>query len=73
MWVTTGKQPLWPLSYQLAARLPIELDEKQALLEIRSEAQRQDFLIQWMNNLLSHVEPQQKTRRRAAGNGHTLN
>ena len=73
MWVTTGKQPLWPLSYQLAARLPIELDEKQSLLEIRSEAQRQDFLIQWMNDLLSRVAPQQRSRRRAAGNGHTLN
>lgn len=73
MWVTTGKQPLWPLSYQLAARLPIELDEKQALLEIRSEAQRQDFLIRWMGDLLARVEPQKKTRRHAAGNGHTLN
>jgi Lon protease-like protein len=73
MWVTTGKQPLWPLSYQLAARLPIELDEKQSLLEIRSEAQRQDFLIRWMSDLLARVEPQQHARRRAAGTGHTLN
>jgi ATP-dependent Lon protease len=73
MWVTTGKQPLWPLSYQLAARLPIELDEKQALLEIRSEAQRQDFLIRWMSDLLARVEPQKHARGRAAGNGHTFN
>jgi Lon protease-like protein len=73
LWVTTSKQPLWPLSYQLAARLPIELDEKQALLEIRSEPQRQEFLIQWMNTLLARVEPPHRARRRAAGNGHTLN
>ena len=73
MWVTTAKQPLWPLSYQLAAHLPIELEEKQALLEIRSEAQRQEFLMQWMSDLLTRVEPQQRARRSAAGNGHTLN
>jgi ATP-dependent Lon protease len=73
LWVTTGRQPLWPLSYQLAACLPMELDEKQELLELRSEPQRQDFLIQWMNTLLARVEPQQRARRRAAGNGHSLN
>ncbi|MGA7915983.1 MAG: LON peptidase substrate-binding domain-containing protein [Candidatus Acidiferrales bacterium] len=73
MWVTTGRQPLWPLSYQLAAHLPIELEKKQALLEIRSEAQRQEFLMQWMSDLLTRVEPQQRARRSAAGNGHTLN
>lgn len=73
LWVTAGRLPLWPLSYQLAARLPIELEEKQALLEIRSEPQRQEFLIQWMNNLLARIEPQQRARRRSAGNGYALN
>jgi Lon protease-like protein len=58
LWVTTGRQPLWPLSYQL---------------EIRSEPQRQEFLMQWMNNLLARVEPRRRVRRRAAGNGHSVN
>jgi Lon protease-like protein len=53
--------------------LPIELEEKQALLEIRSEPQRQEFLMQWMNNLLARVEPRRRVRRRAAGNGHSVN
>jgi Lon protease-like protein len=73
LWVTTSRQPLWPLSYQLACRLPIELEEKQALLEIRSEPQRQEFLMQWMNNLLARLEPRNRVRRRAAGNGHSVN
>jgi Lon protease-like protein len=73
LWVTTSRQPLWPLSYRLAARLPIELEEKQALLEIRSEPQRQEFLMQSMNTLLARVQPQHRARQRAAGNGHTLN
>ncbi|MGA7030448.1 MAG: LON peptidase substrate-binding domain-containing protein [Candidatus Acidiferrales bacterium] len=73
LWVTTSRQPLWPLSYQLAACLPIELEEKQALLEIRSEPQRQELLIEWMNDLLARVEPQQRARRSAAGNGHSVN
>ncbi|MGA7624030.1 MAG: LON peptidase substrate-binding domain-containing protein [Candidatus Acidiferrales bacterium] len=74
MWVTTGRQPLWPLSYQLAARLPLDLEERQQLLEIRDEPKRQDFLIQWMNALLlPRLANQQRARSTAAGNGHRLN
>jgi Lon protease-like protein len=73
LWVTTSRQPLWPLSYQLAACLPIELEEKQALLELRSEVQRQEFLSQWMNSLLAQREPRYRARRKAAGNGHSVN
>jgi Lon protease-like protein len=74
MWVTTARQPLWPLSYQLAARLPLDLEERQQLLEIRDEPKRQDFLIQWMNALLlPRLANQQRARSTAAGNGHRLN
>jgi Lon protease-like protein len=73
MWVTTARQPLWPLSYLLAARLPLDLEERQQLLEVRDEPKRQDFLIQWMNMLLPRLANQQRARSTAAGNGHQLN
>jgi Lon protease-like protein len=73
IWVTTGTRPQWPLSYQLAARLPLDLEEKQKLLEIRDELNRQDFLIDWMNQLLPRLGNQQRARSTAAGTGHRLN
>jgi Lon protease-like protein len=57
----------------MAGRLPIELEKKQALLEMRSENERQALLLQWLNELLPKLAHRQHGRRIAGGNGHALN
>jgi Lon protease-like protein len=69
-WVTAAKDKLGNLSYRMAARLPLDLEERQTLLELRAETERQDFLIQWMTELIPRLTEQQRTRQRIATNGH---
>jgi Lon protease-like protein len=57
----------------MAARLPLELAEKQELLEMRAEDSRQDFLLRWLTAFLPQLERRVRIRRRAGGNGHGLN
>jgi Lon protease-like protein len=73
LWVTSGIESPWPLSFQMAARLPLELEEKQALLEIRAEPDRRSFLIARLNDMLPRLDHLHQARRSAAGNGHGLN
>jgi Lon protease-like protein len=61
------------LAYRMAARLPLELAEKQELLEMRAEDSRQDFLLRWLTAFLPQLERRVRIRRRAGGNGHGLN
>jgi ATP-dependent Lon protease len=74
-WVTTTKETISDLSYRMAARLPLSLEERQALLEMRGEPERQDFLIQWMTELLPRLTKQQRLRHNIAtnGRGHGMN
>jgi Lon protease-like protein len=58
------------LSYQLASTLPIDLDFKQALLGIRSEAERLDALIQFFEAILPKLQKAARRREKAGGNGH---
>ena len=73
LWVTSGVESPWPLSFQMAARLPLELEEKQALLEMRAEPERRKFLIERLNDMLPRLGHLHQARRSAAGNGHRLN
>jgi Lon protease-like protein len=73
LWVTSGIESPWPLSFQMAARLPLELEERQALLEIRAEPDRRSFLIERLNDMLPRLGQMHNARRSAAGNGHSLN
>jgi hypothetical protein len=57
----------------MAARLPLELEERQALLEIRAEPDRRSFLIERLNDMLPRLGQMHNARRSAAGNGHSLN
>jgi Lon protease-like protein len=59
-----------PLAYRLAAQLPMDLPEKQRLLEMREEGARQEFLLQWMNETLPRLLRTQRVRHLAGGNGH---
>jgi Lon protease-like protein len=62
-----------PLAYQMAARLPLPLEEKQALLEMRIKSDRREFLLRRMAELLPQLARRRQARRSAGGNGHGPN
>jgi Lon protease-like protein len=72
-WVVANTDTEISLAYRMAARLPLELAEKQELLEMRAEDGRQDFLLRWLAAFLPKLERRVRIRRRAGGNGHGLN
>jgi Lon protease-like protein len=61
------------LAYHMASRLPMELDNKQSLLEIRSPHDRREFVLRWMERFLPKLIAQQRAQKLAGGNGHPLN
>jgi len=70
--------PPWEAVYAFWERwngrgLPLELGEKQELLEMRAEDNRQEFLVRWLKGFLPQLERRVRIRRRAGGNGHGLN
>ncbi len=73
LWTTLDVESPWPLSFQMAARLPLELEEKQALLELRAEPDRRTFLIDRLKDMLPRLGHLHHARRGASGNGHHLN
>lgn len=72
-WAVANTDTDISLAYRMAARLPLELAEKQELLEMRAEDARQDFLLRWLSAFLPQLERRARIRRRAGGNGHGLN
>jgi ATP-dependent Lon protease len=72
-WVDSEVEREFSLAYRMAARLPMELEEKQWLLEMRSEDKRCNFLETWLGEFLPKLESRQSVRKRAAGNGHGPN
>jgi len=59
-----------PLSFQLAHELPVDLDFKQALLEMKTEAERIDTLTEYYRATIPKVEKTLLARERAGRNGH---
>ena len=59
------------LSYKLASLLPLQLQDKQQLLECRSERDRRVALVRALKELLPKIEQTDRTRMKAAGNGHS--
>jgi Lon protease-like protein len=59
-----------PLSYQLAGSLPLDLDFKQQLLGVRSEAERVRTLVQYFGKILPNLRRAVQVRQKAGGNGH---
>jgi Lon protease-like protein len=72
-WVVSSRDNELSLAFQMAARLPLELEAKQNLLEIREETARQAFLLLRINELLPQLAQRQRLRKIAGGNGHGLN
>jgi ATP-dependent Lon protease len=58
------------LSFHLAHELPVDLDFKQALLEMKSEAERIETLTEYYRATIPKVEKTLRARERASRNGH---
>jgi Lon protease-like protein len=61
------------ISYRVAAKLPMDLLWKQRILELRTEAERQERLVAYLREWAPHLQREENLRVRAAGNGHGLN
>jgi Lon protease-like protein len=71
----SGADPSLPedqahLSFHMAGSLPLDLDFKQALLEMRSEARRMEALITAFETILPNLRRTVRVRQKAGGNGH---
>ncbi len=58
------------LSFYLAGSLPLDLDFKQKLLSLRSEAERLTLLISYLEKLIPNLHRAARAREKAGGNGH---
>jgi Lon protease-like protein len=58
------------ISFHLAHELPVDLDFKQALLEMKSEGERIETLIEYYRATIPKVEKTLQAREKAMGNGH---
>lgn len=69
----TGDSARENLSYIVAGTLPMDLLWKQQILELRSEADRQERLVAYLREWAPHLQKSEAMRQRAGGNGHGLN
>jgi Lon protease-like protein len=58
------------LSFFLAGSLPLDLDFKQKLLGIRSEAERIQLVAEYLEGIVPRLKRVAQTREKAGGNGH---
>jgi hypothetical protein len=58
------------LSFHLAAALPVDLDFKQSLLEMRSEPERLKLLLDYYNKIIPKLKMMALGRQRAGSNGY---
>ncbi len=59
-----------PLSFNLIASLPLDLDFKQTLLAMKSEAERMQAIISYFEAILPTLRRTVRIRQKAGGNGH---
>jgi Lon protease-like protein len=74
-----GREPKSPelkpgesLAFQIGSELPLELEYKQELLELRVESDRQRHLLERLKLWLPQLSRLERVRGKAAGNGHGL-
>ena len=58
------------LSFQLAGSVPLDLDFKQKLLALRSEPERLNLFISYLETILPNLRRAASAREKAGGNGH---
>ncbi len=61
------------LVYAMAPLLPLDLQERQSLLEMRAEEARRDFLLRWLEESLPKLLERRRAGDLAGGNGHRSN
>jgi ATP-dependent Lon protease len=59
------------LAYHVASELPVDVAIRQSLLEIRSEAVRQERLAVHLSEWYPQLQRRERVRAKASGNGHT--
>ncbi|HTV57421.1 MAG TPA: LON peptidase substrate-binding domain-containing protein [Verrucomicrobiae bacterium] len=72
-WSSPQESEDFPLSFTLAALLPLDLVVQQRLLELRGERVRRDYLLECISRLLPEIAERQRIRRSVGGNGHPVN
>ncbi|MBZ5721548.1 MAG: LON peptidase substrate-binding domain-containing protein [Acidobacteriia bacterium] len=65
---TADEEP--QLSFRLVGRLPLDLDFKQTLLGMKSEAERVQAIISYFETILPSLKRTVHVRQKAGGNGH---
>lgn len=60
------------LSFRLAGPLPLDLDFKQSLLSMKSEAERLRAVIAYFETILPGIKRSVQVRQKAGGNGHAI-
>jgi ATP-dependent Lon protease len=68
-----AQSPSETLSFVIANALPLDLLWKQQILELRSEAERQDRLLRYLQEWVLHLQKIDTQRARGVGNGRGLN
>jgi len=58
------------LSFYLAGSLPLDLDFKQKLLDLRSESGRISLLVSYLETIIPNLRRAATAREKAGGNGH---
>jgi hypothetical protein len=58
------------LAYHVASELPVDVSVRQTLLEIRSEAERQELLVAHLSEWYPQLQKREHVRGKAGGNGH---
>jgi Lon protease-like protein len=61
------------LSYRVAHKVGLSIEQEYELLTLETEAERQLFLIQHLNNVLPVVSDMERTKKRISMNGHFKN
>ncbi|MGA9719751.1 MAG: LON peptidase substrate-binding domain-containing protein [Acidobacteriaceae bacterium] len=61
-----------PVAYLVAASMPADLDFRQELLAIRSDAARTEMLLRYYRDLLPKLRRKRQVKQSASGNGHIM-
>jgi Lon protease-like protein len=59
-----------PISFELARELPVDLDFKQSMLEMKSETERIETLVEYYRAAIPKLEKNMLAREKASTNGH---
>lgn len=72
-WTDPAPQEPATLAYRMAAMVPMELEKRQTLLQMSSEQDRREMVLEWLQVFVPKLAEERSARRRAGGNGHALN